>query len=217
MDDVSAGTGRHRSGVRVTGLGSAMSSPDVVRVQLSTTALRPRLTEALAVAEDAARRVRAVLAGFDVQGHDASTAGLSARAEQDWSGPQGPRVTGFRAEHALAVTVRDVSSIGRVLGDVLAAGGDDIRLDSMQFAVEDETALRVLARERAWADALARAVQLATLAGRELGDVVDVAEGEAPVGGPAPIRARMVAAEAVGVEPGQVGVDVSLRVRWVLL
>lgn len=206
-------------GIRVTGAGAAAGSPDVVRVHLVATASRPRLAEALAASEDAARRIREILTRFGVTGEDAATAGLSINAEQVWDASNGPRITGFRSDHTLTIIVRDVHAVGAVLGEALVAGGDDVRLNGVEFAVEDDAALRVQARERAWADALAKAEQLADLAGRRLGAVLDITESSQVSGPPMPMPRLMAAAAApeVAAEPGRVAVEVNLDVRWALL
>ncbi|MFN8076301.1 MAG: SIMPL domain-containing protein [Kineosporiaceae bacterium] len=204
--------------VSVVGVGTASGHPDVVRVRLAATVVRPTLAEALTASEDAARRVRAELTRFGITGEDAATSELSAHAEQTWTEQQGSRVVGFRAEHGLVVTVRDVAAVGPVLGEALIAGGDDVRLNGVGFEVEDPSALRVTARHLAWLDARARAEQLAALAGRELGEALSVDEpGAFGGGGPSPKLARaMAAGPEMGVEPGRVSVEVALAVRWAL-
>jgi uncharacterized protein YggE len=206
-------------GIRVFGTGASAGSPDVVRMHLVATASRPRLAEALTASEDAARRIRDVLTRFGVTGEDAATSGLSINAEQVWDEQHGPRITGFRSDHTLAITVRDVHAVGAVLGEALVAGGDDVRLNGVEFAVEDDVALRTQARERAWQDALAKAEQLAGLAGRHLGVVLDITESGQMAGPPVPIPRLMAAAAApdVAAEPGRVAVEVTLQVRWALL
>ena len=109
---------------------------------------------------------------------------LAVNAEQTWTEQQGSRITGFRSDHDLAVTLRDLASAGRILGEVLVAGGDDVRLNGVEFVVEDDGPLRVTARQTAWYDALDRATQLATLAGRRLGAVQQITEQSGVLAGP---------------------------------
>ena len=203
--------------IAVVGSGRATAAPDVVRVRLTATAVRPTLAVALADSEAAAARVRAALAQLGVPAGDATTQGLSVQAEQTWTEQEGSRVTGFRSDHELAITVRDLASIGRVLGEVLAAGGDDVRLGGVEFAIEDDTELQAAARTLAWWDAHGRASQLAGLAGRRLGAVQQITEQGGFSPGPVvPMRLMASAAKEVGVEPGTVGVEVSLSVQWTL-
>jgi hypothetical protein len=200
--------------IAVPGTGRAEGPPDVVRVRLTATAVRPTLAEALADSEDAARRVRAVLAAAGVAAQDAATRGLSVHAEQVWNDGTA-RITGFRSEHELAVTLRDLTSAGRLLGETVVAGGDDVRLHGVDFVVEDDVPLRDRARAAAWADALRRAEQLAHLAGRRLGPVRRVVEETGGQGGPVPMGLRQAAsAGEVDVQPGAVAVEVTLSVAW---
>lgn len=205
-------------GIEVTGHGVVSGTPDVVRVRMAVSALRPTVAGAVADADAAVRRVREALAGRGVTGRDAATAGLTVAAEQAWDQTTGvARVVGYRSRHDLAVTVRDLAGLGVLLGEALAAGGDDAVLDAVTFEVEDETPLRALAREAAWQDALARGGQLAGLAGVTLGGLLDLVEGQSFSG--IPVRAAEVMAAKAGgadlaVEPGSVLVEVTLTVRW---
>jgi uncharacterized protein YggE len=203
--------------IAVIGTGRASAAPDVMRVQLVVTALRPSVAGALAASEEAVTAIRAVLAGADVAAEDANTVGLSINAEQVWNEQTGPRTTGYRSEHRLAVVLRDLAAAGRILGEALAAGGDDLRLEGVTFEVEEDTELRAQARAAAWADAEARARQLAGLAGARLGPVASIVEQTGSASVPvAPMFAKRDAAMAVevGVEPGSVGVEVTLAVQW---
>ncbi len=207
--------------ISVVGSGRAAGPPEVMRVQLAATVTRPTVAAALAAAEETAAAIRAALARRGVDGADAATAGLSVQAEQVWSEQAGPRITGYRSDHQLALTLRVLDAAGRVLGEALAAGGDQVRLDHVGFEVEDATALRERARELAWQDALRRAGQLAELAGRSLGAVQEIAEQAQEFGGPPRpmMTAARMAADAtteIGVEPGSVAVQVSLAVQWSL-
>jgi len=205
--------------ISVTGTGRASAPPDVMRVQLVATALRPTVAAALAASEQAVSAIRAVLAAAGVAAEDASTLGLSINAEQVWNEQTGPRTTGYRSEHRLAVVLRDLAAAGPLLGEALTAGGDDVRLDGVGFEVEDDTDLRTRARASAWADAERRAGQLAELAGCRLGAVASIGEqsGFAPVPVmPMSARRDVAAAVEVGIEPGSVGVEVTLAVQWTL-
>lgn len=207
------------STISVVGTGRAAGPPDTVRIRLTATAIRPTLAAALADSEDAARRVRAALATQGVAAEDATTEGLSVQAEQVFSEHEGSRITGFRSAHELTITLRDLPTAGRLLGDVIVAGGDDVRLHGVDFVVEDDVHLREQAREAAWGDARRRAEQLAALAARRLGDVRRITEGTPEEVGLMDGGVRAMAASSVdmGVQPGTVSVEVSLAVTWELV
>ncbi len=206
--------------ISVTGTGSASAAPDVMRVRLAATALRPSVATALAASEQSVSAIRAALSAAGVAAADASTAALAITAEQVWTEQQGPKTVGYRSEHQLAISLRELAAAGRVLGEALAAGGDDVRLDGVSFEVDDDTPLRERARVAAWADAVARAEQLASLAGRALGTVGEITEQSGFSPGPVmPMmmgKRRAMDAVEVGVQPGSVGVEVTLAVQWAL-
>lgn len=209
-----------RGGIRVSGAGIASGKPDIVRIALVAISTRPTLSAALASSEETARRVRDSLARFGVKGDDAATSHLTVQAEQVWENERGPRVTGFRAEHGISVTLRDLKVVGPAIGEALFAGGDDARLNDVAFAVEDPSSLRFEARQAAWDDAVSRAQHLASLAGRELGTVLHISEGDGGGSGAEPPTPKMAllaaSAPSVAPEPGRVEVAVNLRVHWSL-
>jgi uncharacterized protein YggE len=210
-----------RATISVVGHGRARGVPDVCRVQLVATALRPSVALALGESEATARRIREALAAGGVAPADAATGTVTIRPEEDYSGPRGPRLLGYRAEHGLQIVLRDLGAAGRLLGDAVAAGGDGVRLQGVAFALEDDAQLRTAARAAAWEDARRAADQLARLAGRSLGAVRGVEQGsgvDSPIG---PQRMMAFAAEAaaapdVGLESGAAWVDISLAVVWEL-
>ncbi len=209
-----------RTSISVVGHGRAQGTPDICRVHLTATALRPTVALALGDSEATAARIRDVLAAGGVAPKDAATGTVSIRPEEDYSGSRGPRLLGYRAEHALEVVLRDLASAGRLLGDAVAAGEDGVRLQGVEFALEDDADLRAAARAAAWQDAHRAAEQLAGLAGRALAAVRSIDEGGAPRLPPRPGSPRAFAAVAggpeVGLEPGGVAVGVTLAVVWEL-
>jgi uncharacterized protein YggE len=175
---------------------------------------------ALADSEATARRIREALAAGGVAPADAATGTVTIRPEEDYSGPRGPRLLGYRAEHGLEIVLRDLGSAGRVLGDAVAAGGDAVRLQGVEFALEDDAQLRAAARTAAWEDARRAADQLAGLAGRSLGAVRSIDQGGALALRVRPPQRLSFAGTnggpEVGLESGGVAVDVTLVVVWEL-
>jgi uncharacterized protein len=203
--------------ISVPGHGRAAAPPDLMRARVTASAQRPTVAEALAASEAAANRIRTTLRAAGVDPGDLATAGLSVNPEQVWHEATGPRITGYRADHEIDVSLRDLAAAGQALGQALAAGGDDARLGWVSFAVRDEGPLRTAARDLAWADALRRATQLAGLAGRRLGEVAGIAEEvsqHGPVIPGARQSAHAVLDAAVSVEPAAVEVVVCLTVSW---
>ena len=89
-------------------------------------------------------------------------------------GPVGESQGGYRVSNMLRVTVRDVERAGDVLDAAVEAGANQVY--GVTFTVSDESRWQGQAREKAFADAKARAAELAGLAGVELGAVQSVSE-----------------------------------------
>lgn len=205
--------------VTVGGVGHATADPATMRADVAASAVRGTLVEALAASEAAAAAIRAVLARRGVTAADATTAGLTVHPEHEWRGEGQPALVRYRSEHRLQVRLRDLATAGEVLGEALAAAGDDVQLGGVGFEAGDEPGLRARAREAAWVDARSSAEQYAALAGRRLGAVLTVDEpGSEVPPGPRPMFAsRQVAESAIAVEPGAVAVSTAVQVRWELI
>ena len=209
--------------VTVTGTGRASAPPDRALVQLRVDVLRASAGEAVSAAQQCVDRVRAAAQGVDpALGVESTT--LTLQADETWSsdratGRNTRHRNGMRAGHGLLVRVDDPASLGAVLTAVLAAGADDLALDSVDHSVADPSGLRAQARSRAWDDARARATQHAAAAGAGLGEVLEVVEDGSGAGGPRPLLAARFggAAAEVAVEPGAAEVHVHVHVTWALV
>lgn len=72
-------------------------------------------------------------------------------------------LVGYTAQNMIAITVHDLSKVGRVIDAALAAGAN--RIDSLEFSASDLTAAKKTALEAAMRDARAKADALAAAAG----------------------------------------------------
>ena len=210
----------HAVAVRGSGIVSAV--PDLVRVAVTVTATRPAVADAFEAVARSTTAVTETLRGYGVSGPDLATTGLSVHSETTWAEGRGSEVTGYTAATTLQVTVRaagaSAPSPAQVVAACVGAGGDDIRLGGLEFDFSDPAALTATARERAWSDAHAKAEQYASLSGRELGEVLDIAEVDVGDVSPRPVAKAFAAADsAIAVERGEKPTRVDVRVRWRLV
>lgn len=199
----------------VTGTGSASGAPDVVtldvRVSCDGTDVAGTLRDASAKMADLQGAARANgIAAADLQ-----TTGSGVH--QRWANDR-PEVVGYTAFHALRIRVRDINATGALVTALSTGAGNALGIDNIALTLSDTQPLAVQARERAFADARAKADQFAALAGRPLGVVERVSD--LPVGGsgvPSP-RATMMAASDMAsgmpVEAGESTVTAAVCVRW---
>lgn len=203
-------------GIHVTGEGRVSGTPDTMTISMGVSLTRARMEQATSDAATLASAIIAAVTATGVAAGDVQTTRYDVAPEIEWAeGSQ--RTTGYRVTNEVQIKVRDVATAGDVIDAATTAGGDETVLSGLAFAIEDNTALLERARAAAWADAEAKATQLAALAGVEVGDAVAITE---TVGHPAlpVVRARAMAAEAMAppIEAGTSDVMVTLDVSFAI-
>ncbi len=200
--------------ISVVGTGRARTAPDLVTLDLGVEAHDATVDAAVAGSNQSMTAVQAALLDAGVAEADLRTSNLSIRTEYD---RQGRSVSGYVVNHGLTVRLRDLAGAGAVIATAVAAGGDRCRVNNLQMSVGDDAALVEQAMRSAVEDARRRAETLASSVGRSLGRALRLSEGVAQE--PAPVGARMMAAESAGNVPLQAGsheVSVSVTVEWAL-
>ncbi len=160
--------------VRVTGRAQALVAPDQARMTVVVA------TEGAtsAVGEENARKTVAVVDALQQEGirdDDLETGEVSIMPVTVWDPQTGEtRVTGYRAQHRLQVTVRDVTSAGPVMDAAIRAGAESV--SQMQFFLSDDTKDAQTARliERAVQDGAAKARAAAGAAGVRVDGVQEI-------------------------------------------
>jgi uncharacterized protein YggE len=195
-------------GITVVGAGTASAVPDVLVLDVGAEVRHRDVSAALGQASAALSAMTARLRAGGVPEEDLRTAGASLWSQTDENG----RLTGHVASQQLTAKLRDLSGAGDLVVQVIAAGGDAARLHGLSFALDDNTELLVQARERAFADARARAEQYAALAGRALGPVRRVSES---TGTDRPLSLmKFAAADSMPVQAGTQEIAASVEVEW---
>ncbi|MGI8574614.1 MAG: SIMPL domain-containing protein [Egibacteraceae bacterium] len=205
-------------GITVVGTGRVSGVPDTLRVTVGVAVQRPEIQQALDAANSAATDLLAALADAGIDETDVATAEFSVqpRYEEQEPGENDPVVRGYEVRNLVDVTVRDLDRAGEVLGTAVEAAGDAARVQGVRFDLEDNGALLQSARERAFAEARAKAEQYAQLAGRELGSLISLREQAASAPQAEEFAARMADEAAVPLQPGSEEVSVSLVAVWAL-
>jgi uncharacterized protein len=202
--------------ISVNGTGRVATAPDVADVRLGLSVSRSTVAEAREIAATIARRVLAAVTALGVDRIDVRTVSLVVQPEYDYAaGAQTLR--GQSVSHQFLVTVRDLSRLGRIVDDGLAAGATT--LDGVTFRTADPGAADAAARVEAFRDARARAATLAAEAGVELGPVLAITEAGSTEG-PVPIFRGMLAmaekSTPTPIEAGEGEVVVSVAVVFAI-
>jgi uncharacterized protein YggE len=162
-------------GISVSGQGQASAAPDVAVLGLGVSAKAATVKAANSQAQEGMSDLLDSLESNGVQEKDIQTTSFSIYPEYDYRNNE-QILTGYRVSHMLQVKVRDIDKVGEVIDDAVEAGGDLIQVQTISFTIDDTTALRSEARQKAVADAQATAGELASLAGVTLGKATYISE-----------------------------------------
>lgn len=218
-------SGSSESGIWVTGEGSVTLEPDLATLGLGVEARGETVSDAIAEASTAMDAVLGALRGRGIEDRDVQTRNFNVWPEYEYqevmeSGAmRRTRVlVGYVVSNTVTAKIRDLDSVGEVIDDVAAAGGDSTRIDSVGFTVDDESAYAEELRSKAVEDAMEKASHYASLAGVSLGEPTFISEGaaSAPIG---PVFresafAMSAAAPATSISGGELELRMSVQVLF---
>ncbi|HMJ54617.1 MAG TPA: SIMPL domain-containing protein [Polyangiaceae bacterium] len=225
-------------GISVTGTGKAFGQPNIARATVGVEVRAATADVAMRDVSTGVARVIAALKGAGIAESDLVTQNLSLHFEREELPPPRPVVEPpaaplkarpgtapandasldskkspagyYRAQNTVVVKIRNLDKVGAVLGAAVGAGAN--AMFGLAFQIEEPRPLEEQAREKAMADARARAEGLARLAGVRLGPIVSIQESNG--GGPSPGPVMMYkAAQAadVPIERGELLVTTTVN------
>ncbi len=201
--------------VTVVGSGEVQGRPDTLNAQVSIEATAPDVTAAMNQTSDRMQAVINALVNSGIDRNDISTTNVTLQPQ--YGGGDTPSIIAYQASNSIDVKIRNLNTASQTLGLIGTTGGDATRINSVSYAIDDDSQLVRDARTRAFDDAKDRAEQYAQLAGLTLGDVISISEsaGATPPS-PPPTPMPRAAMEAVPLEPGQQTVSFSVTAIWEL-
>lgn len=158
-----------RRSVTVSGRGEIAATPDRARLTMSVEITKPELKAAQAEVNRIVRDYLAQAKALGTKDEDISTAGLSIRAEYDYTNKGGRRFIGYHVSRGIEVVVRDLDRIGDLLLRATNAGINNVSDPLLESTKAEDLQREALAK--AAADARAKAAVLATALGVKLGAI----------------------------------------------
>ncbi len=214
-----------QQGIWVSGSGEVTVTPDIATLRVGVEAQEATVAEAQAKASEAMDKVMISLADSGVAKEDIQTQYFRIRERTRWDDETNQEVViGYRVTNRVTARIRDIEKVGSIIDAVVEAGGDLIRIDDLGFSVDDPSAYYDEAREKATADAKARAEKLAAQTGVTLGKPTFISEsvhmppiyeGMLYAGGGAPMPAPAPAPPSIS--PGEVKVSLTVQVAYSIL
>ncbi len=175
-----------RETITVTATGEAFAKPDLAIVSISVKEEAKTVTEATEKSAEKMNAVISFLKESGVEEKDIKTTrfNIYPRYEyiRDWEiyppNPSGKRtLVGYEVSQSLQIKIRDMSEIGNLLKGVTDRGINEI--SNLQFTIDKEEELKVLARNEAIKKAKDKAEELASQLGINLIKIINFQEGSA--------------------------------------
>jgi uncharacterized protein YggE len=213
---VTAPAGSAANTVTASGSGKVSAAPDQAMVSAGATSVEANAKTALDHAAAAAKKLTAALVKAGVAEKDIQTANVNVYPNYAGSGPK-PRISGYTASISVQAKVRDLAKLGDVISAVNDAGATD--LGGPSFSIDEDSAYRAQAIDKAVADARKNAQAMAKASGRTLGGVLAISQSAVNV--PVPMLYGDTTLKAGGVEgvpisPGQLDVTADVTVIFEL-
>jgi uncharacterized protein YggE len=163
----------------VTGHGKIKYTPNVSYVTVTASSDATTAADAWHKNSEVVQRMFQVLADFGIDEKDFKTAGVRITPRYDHPKDKAPVLVGYTVSYDLAVTVRDLKKLGKILDRLVDAGAN--RGMQIAFGMDNPEELLDQARMAAVAEARKKADLYVRGAGASLGGVISISEGNQPV------------------------------------
>jgi uncharacterized protein YggE len=205
--------------ITVVGEGTVKIKPDIAQANIGVEVVRATVKAASSGAKESMDAVLKALKEQGVDEKDIQTSGYSVWTERPYGpeGPSGDEIL-YHVSNQVAVTIRDLDTVGTVLDAAIEAGANNIY--GVTFNLADPSQVESEARKKAVADAQAKAQELATLNDIKLGDVASVSEVIGGRGGyyAGGVREAAVSAGLGGgggpISPGELELTLQLEIVY---
>jgi len=212
-------TNSQQEGIWVSGQGKVTAVPDIATLSLGIEAQEASVADAQSKATEAMNKVMDALTSNGMAKKDIQTQYFNIQKVTRWDDKnQQEVVIGYRVTNTVTAKIRNIDKAGSIIDAVAAAGGDLTRIDNIDFSVEKPEAYYGEARDKAMADAKAKATQMAELAGVTLGKPTYISESAYSQPPPIVRMAEMTAAELAEtpISPGEMEISLTVQVVYAI-
>jgi uncharacterized protein YggE len=161
--------------IHVSGTGKVSATPDKADLTLSVSVQAKTAEAARNQAATAMEALIKAVKDADFADKDIQTRSVSLYPS--YSRDTANKIIGYQLTNQVAVCIRDISKASDIIDSAVKAGGNSTRVQGINFAIDDPESALAEAREKAYANAKAKAEQYAKLAGLTLGSPLHISEG----------------------------------------
>lgn len=216
-----------QNGIWVSGLGKITMEPDLAILSLGVEARETSVSDARSNAAQAMNQVIATLKIHGINDLDIRTEvfnihPITVYKEKFKNGERynEAEIVGYRVTNQITANVRNMEKVGVIVDDSATVAADLIRVNDINFTVEDTLPYTIKAREAAVADALSKAHQFANLTNIRVGPLLYITETS---GTPSPYmyessgRAMLAAMDSsTPISGGQIDITISIQAAFAI-
>lgn len=166
-----------QNSVSVSGIGTVLSQPDMVLMNVSFSRTASTTKEAKKAVEQTMQQILKILQEENVEDKFMKTTSLNYDVEYDYRSGRRVRL-GQRAQQTIVVTVNDMVNTPERFSSILdkITAIDKVDVQDIRFDIENKTELFKQSRELAYQKAYDKARQYAELSKRKIGKVLTISE-----------------------------------------
>ena len=204
--------------VTVDGEGKVTAKPDIAIINLSVVSQGKTVKQVTLDGNQKMTAVTGEVKKLGVDEKDMVTSSYNLYPEYAYPENQQPQIRGYSLNQGITVKVRKLDTVDDVLDAGIKAGANQV--GQLSFDIDEDSALKNEARDKAFKKAREKADQMASAAGVSIGRVITFSEGYVPP--PVPVyrgydMAYATGAEAVpapSIEPGSKELTVTVSVTY---
>ena len=170
-------------GIRVSGTGTVSVEPDVAILQVGVEVFAGKVSIARSEASKAMDSVVTILKKEGVEEKDIQTTKFNIYPRYDYEEVtvNGKRIgtqvlTGYTVNNTVKAKIYEIDKVGDIIDKSADAGGDYVRINGVDFTVDDPSPYQTEIRKMAVENAVEKAQDYALLTDVELGPVIELNE-----------------------------------------
>jgi len=158
--------------ISVIGTGVVKVIPDIAYINIGITNQKENVADAISDNSAQAQAIKESLIQFGIAEEDIQTANFSVYPQSNYDSQGNATSTTFVVNNNVYVTVRNLDSMGELLGKITESGANSIY--GINFDVNDKSQALAQSRELALEFAHQQAEEIAAASGTKLGEILSI-------------------------------------------
>jgi len=208
-------------GIWVNGRATIITEPDMVEMSVGIESTSKIVSESVQIVATDHAKLISILINKGIKKTEIKTSSYNINPQYKYT-KDGSELTGYKVTHYSSFTYRDIDKIGDLI-DTISYGpksiGDNLRINSINFSIENPKVFETKLRQNAIIDAENKANEIAKFANVILGSPIYISENS-PINFTKQISesdigiARMAAAPSTEISSGQLTLSFNINIGF---